>query len=276
MKHGTPQRGRKERATMANIEIIKERVSNAEAKIAKKNATIEKKVALIAKKNTQIAKMEDGNEKRWAEYDVERLNDDVERLNDEISEIETSLSGYRAKLAAEMEKAASRNVPAIIEFLEGWKKRVTEWYVENFPAYIAARNERYAANREYCEWVNHHFGAAFREEREARRMEEKAANRRYEKIWSDFFRYNDHDTLNAALLAKDLEQEAAAKYDDIVERTNAICGTIKDAAGLYVGLKGELDGIVIGERGNAKVQTIGAGGYNIQCFHFRTLIHAIK
>ena len=39
---------------------------------------------------------------------------------------------------------------------------------------------------------------------------------------------------------------------------------------------GDINGIIVGTEGKAKIQTIGAGGYNIQCFHFRTLIHEIK
>lgn len=53
-------------------------------------------------------------------------------------------------------------------------------------------------------------------------------------------------------------------------------GTITDAAALYIGPEGDINGIIVGTEGKAKIQTIGAGGYNIQCFHFRTLIHEIK
>lgn len=87
--------------------------------------------------------------------------------------------------------------------------------------------------------------------------------------------YNRERTIEDAMskLAKDLIEEANRKYDFIIERTNAIVGEITDASGLTVGSKDDLNGYIIGTRGVAKVQTIGAGGYNIQCFHFRTLIH---
>ena len=53
-------------------------------------------------------------------------------------------------------------------------------------------------------------------------------------------------------------------------------GTITDASALYIGPEGDINGYIVGTEGEAKIQTIGAGGYNIQCFHFRTLIHEYK
>ena len=90
--------------------------------------------------------------------------------------------------------------------------------------------------------------------------------------------YNGESTLEEALkkLEKDLGKEWNRKYDFIIERTNAIVGTITDASNLKIGAKDDLNGYIIGTKGTAKVQTIGAGGYNIQCFHFRTLINEMK
>lgn len=60
-----------------------------------------------------------------------------------------------------------------------------------------------------------------------------------------------------------------------IERTNEIVGEITDASYLSVNQKGNLDGFILGSRGSAQVSTIDAGGYNIQCYHFRTLIHKV-
>ena len=40
-----------------------------------------------------------------------------------------------------------------------------------------------------------------------------------------------------------------------------------DASDLKI-TAGDLNGTIIGNRGKAKVQTVGAGGYNIQIFFF--------
>lgn len=49
-------------------------------------------------------------------------------------------------------------------------------------------------------------------------------------------------------------------------------GKITDAKGLTIGMNGELNGLVIGDKDSATVTTILAGGYNIQCLHYRVLV----
>lgn len=73
-----------------------------------------------------------------------------------------------------------------------------------------------------------------------------------------------------------LEEEKKAKIIDMMARIEGITGEIVDAGYLHIGPKGDLEGVIIGEQGKAKINTIGAGGYNIQCYHYRTLIHELK
>ena len=285
---------------MASIEFLTKRIEGAEEKISKKQNTITKKVALIEKKNAQIAKEANENERRWMEFDVRHLQEDIQRLGREIKEAQESLDGYKAQLTAEEEKAASRDVKVILDFLANWKRKMFDYYNECLVPCYQMRDEvktigKNLHNFRYC---TPEYDEAYEVYKELHDKYITKVSGYYEDVefvnrwgkpdkkrvkvregeWEYLRPYDCCDSYEQATakLNADLQQEADRKYDFIIERVNFICGKITDATGLKVGAKGDLNGNIIGERGVAHVQTIGAGGYNIQCFHFRTLIHEVK
>ena len=68
-------------------------------------------------------------------------------------------------------------------------------------------------------------------------------------------------------------QEVINKKLDLVCRIEAVAGKIVDAKYLEIGKNGSLNGRVIGEKKSVYVNTILAGGYNIQCLHYRVLVN---
>ena len=74
------------------------------------------------------------------------------------------------------------------------------------------------------------------------------------------------------LLKADREKKLRKFSTDIYKYV----GKIVDVTGLSIGATGLINGLVIGEKRRAIISTVGAGGYNIQCFHFRTIIKPLK
>lgn len=77
------------------------------------------------------------------------------------------------------------------------------------------------------------------------------------------------------------ENEKAGKHLilDLLKRVTKITGPVTDWSGLYVtqgNMGAVLNGVVIGEDANARVESILAGGYAIQRLHVRTLVHEVK
>lgn len=269
---------------MATIEFIKARVEGKVKEIAK----LEKKLDRICKAEATGWEVNpyyySESDKKWTMRDLEDARE--------------SLKKWQADLVIAEEKENSRDVPAILEFLEAWKTRMTEFYTKGLAEYYA---EREAVYELYQTSYNYNLSDEARREAKAKyeaaekifrnKVNGYTEKREYE--WKgrkrtetvkvkdgeyEYLRpYNRERTMTEATekLHKDLEDEAKRKYDFIIERTNKIVGKITDATLLRVGDSGDLNGYIKGDRGTAKVNTIGAGGYNIQCFHFRTLIHSI-
>lgn len=273
---------------MASIEFIQKRITGKEKELDK-----------LTKKLERIRKAEafnwddDHNPYYYREYDLKHCLEDIEAA-------QKALADYKEQMVAEIEKANSRNVKVIVDFLEMWKGRVREYYGDGLKAYY---NEMETVHNimnahEAFRWGSPEYNEAKTKADAAYEAWHTKCNGKYEtkqdvthtgrmitrrvKVRDGEYEYlkpySGERTLEEALarLERDLVQEANRKYDFIIERTNHIVGTITDASNLEIGDKDDLNGYIIGTKGKAKVQTIGAGGYNIQCFHFRTLINPMK
>ena len=231
-----------------NIVTLNERIAKAEETIAKKTATIAKKTALIEKKTAQIEKTTDENDRYWLECDVRHLKEDIARSESEIVEKGKTIENYRKQLAGEIERQdlLAKEVPETLKTLQ--TELVTEW-----DAFDKKRRQR---------MIDDYYSMSYR----------------------DFcVKYRGEDT---DLRHKTDEQIHESNVRDaegiilnLVNRVKSITGEITDWAGMRLAPNNMgwsiLNGRVEGKEGIAYVESIGAGGYNIQRYHIRVLVKQI-
>lgn len=244
---------------MASIEFLTKRIEGKEKEIA----TLEKKIGRILK----------AKESNWENNPYYYNERDLTSAQRDLDDAKAGLEKYKELKAEEESKANSRNVKEILDFLENWKTTTRAFYLASLQDFLDARSEFYAEDKALCDKLNH---SRDRQERDVLRNEMRRLERAFQNDWGWIKPYITRNGLDLERLDKDLKAEAERKYDFIIERTIAITGEITDASNLYIAKDGmELNGFIIGKEGTAKVQTVGAGGWNIQRFHFRTLVRAI-
>ena len=243
------------------IETLKERIENAKKKIERKQGTIDKKLKLIDKKKQQIVKLgfdpdtdkyefrrSGNNEVFWLMCDIEYLYQDISRGKREISETEKTIAKYEQQLTGELEQeAVLRKIPEQL-------KQMRDELVSKWDEYDLKRKERYWKDRREMEW------------------------REFCK------KYKYADTRLADLsdeqIHKNNIRDAEYLIIDLVRRVQAITGEITSWADIRAeqGAQGftVLNGYVVGKEGRAEIESILAGGYNIQRLHIRVLVKEFK
>lgn len=247
------------------ITTLKERIEKATQKIEKKQNTIVKKNAQIEKKYKGLEKLgvedpenrnpeefrdsENWHDIYWTYADIRSLKADIIRGDKEIEATKKTLEKYEAQLAGEIKKESIflTEIPEVFKNL--MDELVTTWDIWD--------HER----------------------------RERLKNTYKELGYRDFMKnysYADYEfmSIDDEKIHSANERDAKALILDLYYRVKDITGEVTDWSDIRAtqGTGGftVLNGVVIGKEGRARVESILAGGYNIQRLHIRVLVHEIN
>ena len=253
------------------VETLTSRIENAKAKLAK----LEAKIKRIEK--AKASNYEANNPYFYSERDY-RI------ASREIAETKETIEKHEALLNAELSK--KRDIEPIVNFLNMWRANVKAYYtvIRVEPEREELKAKWYEASQKACEFFNHtrwtliREGKMTKEEAKAEDARLHTESRVLKDRYNDRYSYVEYLERNGfeETLEKELDEEWKRKYDKLIADVEKITGQITDASFLRENEKGDLDGIVEGVNGRARVNTFGAGGWNIQCFHYRTKVTRVK
>ena len=268
------------------IEELQDRIQKATIKIEK----IEKRIKKWQNAQTREAFLKaDGwllnmgrdEEYLWNEY-IKDCNRELDYAVQDLHDAQLLLEKYQNMLNLEVAKDnefENNRIQIIWQFLLNYKEQVAEYIREN----VNVLNEYYEINSKMCDWHNNNSYKVYNGE-----MTKEEYNRVYnelrakeKELQANIHPYtkecavrnypNKVRTIDENKLEEILLKDCKARYFQLVNEVTQYTGIITDAQGLSIHA-GELNGIIIGEKGKAKVQTFSAGGWNIQCFHYRTKV----
>lgn len=246
-----------------------------------------------------------GNDKAfWDFYSIKSKRNDILSVTKRIQESEERIQSLQADLrSAEAQQAFMENqIPDVIkDFFVRWKEDSISFFSNRYEQYQdftrKLRAEELAARKEAIKTLPEYSQYAERMDRMSdydlhnvfprKPMEDylKSQSLDYRsiseakssfagQIVSAMCKYNDPEQ-RRSFLERTIDNEMRSKMLDLAQRIGEKVGRITNASGLHV-QNGEIAGVIYGENGSATIQTIGAGGYNIQRFHFRTLVHELE
>lgn len=225
---------------------------------------------------TEEVKEEEPAKKEEVQKDQNAPKTQKEKIAERIEKNETKLEKAKALLAKKEAKAAKKSemdefeYSYLLEEIEGKKYQIEE---------LEALIER---QRKQLETAKDEISEKTKKELIMKQLPELP------KVLKDL--RDDLETRIFDMLIRENEDKKSYKRDEeVLKRDSAYEANllVKDVWAKIFEKTGNLiecdvynggwqiNGIFKGEKGTAKVQTVFAGGYNIQCLHMRTLVHEI-
>lgn len=251
---------------------------------------------------------------------IKELEERCKKYRDSITEEEKKVAERKANIEANSVSVNGKDVNIIVEFLNNWEKELTDYWMERFEYFEKEHKSYYKSVIEssieymitYNSWEHteqitemwkdspyvkfyptyeeYKQNANYRDE--CRKVIRSALSELEEEYESHFSirviekwgksKWMPKKEVFEANMRKDIAKEKYRKYDKLIDDVENITGKIIDMSHIKVGVKGDLEGYVVGTNGEAELWTSEAGGFNEdvivnvnhgQCFHFRFYVH---
>lgn len=233
---------------------LKEKLEAAEAKVTKIEGTIErhkkqadKKLQNIKNNGWELDRYQyaGGNnyDAYWAICEYENKLEDIQSAERKLQDAKIVVNNWKEKLEKQLkfEMTYENEMPEI--FKQCKEDLSNEWTTADLKAKAVMLKKRQELSY-----------------KEFREIYKYSREQELNKTESEFKKANERD--------------AEIFIVDLYNRVKAITGKVTDWGNIHYGGKA-LNGWIVGEDGKAKVETIGAGGYNIQRYHLRVLVNQI-
>ena len=272
-------------------------IQELESKLNAAQERLDKSITLRAKYETKLAKAKEAiinigydpdnlprlgdlpeQEKRalWdLSWDYDQAKDALKSTDYKIKDLTQIRDNWKTKL--ELQKAKDNEfetIPQVVkDFVHNWRIKTEAWIKDNLAKYQQQRKDAYKLYEQACDYSN-----------DLTYEQRKELKNKYNELYREIRENTEPLIMDIAsrsnqeeFINKLLDEEEKGKVFDLIRRVTKVTGTIIDASALRIGEQnGELNGLVIGEEGKAYVETIGAGGYNIQRFHYRVLVKKVR
>lgn len=241
------------------------------------------------------------NDTFWTYTDIQHKEEDIKNNEKKLAIAKEKLTVLKKQLGEleAQEQLINDTTPQVIkDWAENWKQEAiiyvkdkADKYIEDkekmkkeinvdYYMYLSSEADRFSyINKEYLDNYNddvdytrfvnsYNTICKIKELYGIYDIEKKYKNNHSDAFVNNYIAMKlDNDWLNTKL-----DEQKKTMIDNLILRVTKVTGTVTDAKALRLGNDGNINGIVEGERGKAYVETIIAGGWNIQVMHYRVLV----